>query len=1269
MNPYNTNNNPGYNYSQHTPGPPQPQWQAPPRRGWGDPRLSQQQPTSPVSPYGQNPNSFGPALPPPPPPPPPPGQQSSYDTTAWGVRYNQGLAPQPTFAEEKPPLPPRPESAAGRLSPQPGHGHAHGQHGHSHTHNHSLSYSQSPQSQPPASSTAQPYATSWGDPYQSSAPPPPPPPPAPRPIEYAQGPTSTATAAPTSSQPPYNRVNTPHQEYSHHPPSHHYDPPAQHQWAPQPPPPGPTYYPTAPAPNQIPGGTSGPTDPPLVSPIEGSNNVYWGHQGHGPNDKQNQSQALGFGGPSDWEHYESNPPTDTPTSPPIPPTNATATPAPWHHEQPVPSSTPTPAPLPAPPITTTQNPTPYPAFNRPPSPVEIGANSPLTPRKDSRVHPPPNVVQAPPPIDERERPSSAGPSGSIRSDSFNGNGNIDSVIQAWTSPLRPTHPPDHTARPESRTSGRVASPELSPTVKVVDPYADLEPEFKASLKRYGAMLRKESAADTDEAKFDIFQAFVNKELRLRSLLYGIELPKDAKDVKETKPITTIPPTEVKQPEISKPVETIKREIPIQPPPPATIEPAPKPVESPKPAISQPSLQSSRSPAPAVLTKPVLEPRRPSKDDSFVMVNSGGDEEGEYSPGGRPKMVQKPTVATNVPRTADPFPPRDQSLPKPADSGALSPSLNAPMVIDDYRTPGPPSPGINAPILVLPEMAPPASGASGTSTPGRPSKPIKFEPPRPAYTPFRYSAATQEEKAKSLQPADKSYSTLRHSVLDSGRLMKTDNLVPPTRPATASGRREHEEAFIGLIRQQSMAVRQKKPGPGGLPAGIRPGMGADAARRPTPAIMRVGTPANAAPKDPLKQSVTAIRSILPTEAVPATPIDGPGHPKLKIVQSKVDGVRDEFGFIHAAVVEWDKTNREVRKEQDAERHARQQESENHIDGLFNDNEIGYADIGDLEAEFKLAEAERRFRENQEELESFTTQVFNPVTERLQKEIAELTTAYTLAIDLLDLESEPVSRLLKGGNEKPRMSDVMACVLALFNKIEVRHQKVAEAQVERERRRKHLELTVLYTNGDTAGVKSLEKDFAVAEKLQVLHEARGKDNRANKLMDSFDRATVRGLGDNQTFVDELLPKLQELKKCIASSDQSATSNGQDLYENEGARDTLTLAQGVVTTVITDSRRLLALSNEADVLLNESDYGVSVAEARTATADAATYAKLESEKAKEDMKLVEEMNTRVNGVNKSPADALALIRELIDQIGTDPDHKDRIKKALEAAKQRNS
>src|ERR1700761_7536011 len=107
MNPYGQQSY-GYPQSQ-APGPPQPPWQAPPRRqGWGDPRIpgQAQSPTSPN--YANVPpsNAFGPPLPPPPQPQYPP-QQPQYDTSQWGVKYNQGLAVQSQQHESKPPLPPR----------------------------------------------------------------------------------------------------------------------------------------------------------------------------------------------------------------------------------------------------------------------------------------------------------------------------------------------------------------------------------------------------------------------------------------------------------------------------------------------------------------------------------------------------------------------------------------------------------------------------------------------------------------------------------------------------------------------------------------------------------------------------------------------------------------------------------------------------------------------------------------------------------------------------------------------------------------------------------------------------------------------------------------------------------------------------------------------------------------------------------------------------------------------------------------------------------
>ena len=866
------------------------------------------------------------------------------------------------------------------------------------------------------------------------------------------------------------------------------------------------------------------------------------------------------------------------------------------------------------------------------------------------------------------------------------------------------------------------------------------------------MLRKEAAANTDDEKFELFQTFVTKELRLRSLLYGVELKKDAAAAREVKkaasladiqamlPKSALPELpgtsknvdgdQPKQPigKVSEPVPAppVLPQAPIQPP--ASVSQAPLQsvvdqkdplkLETAKPVLVAPSM------APQAGPKPPVESRLKSRNDGFVMVAAPGGGEA-YSPGGRPLMTKVSAVSSEeayspggrpIPAKAAEAAPAMPSVSTAVQplhkqpQGPLSPSINAPMVIADYVTAQPASPSNNAPTVVSHQERPRAQPSPRPSQqPNKPVVPIKFEPPRAAYTPFRYNAGVQEEKAKTLKPADQAYSSLRNSQAGSGRLLNSQDavLLAPRRPSLTSGRKEHEEAFIGLIRKQSMAVRQKTPGPGpSLPSNLRAAGGANTpapAKPEPPPFMRIGTPSTQPakakqPADAQKEAVTALRSLLPPLEDLPTPTDpGGDNPKLKTIKTKIDSIADQFSFIHDAVVDWDRTNRLVRKEQEAERQQRQGESEARIDELFNDNEIGYADIGELEAEFKLSEAEKKYQEDQAELESFTSQVFVVVTERLQKEIAELMTAYTMAIDMLDLESMAVSRCFKvpSDDRKPvRMTEIMSCVLALFNKIENRHKRLAEAHVERERRRKHLELTVLYTNGDVQGVKQLEKEFAVAEKMAVLHEARGKDTRANKLMDNFDRATVRGLGDNQVFTDDLLSKLHDLRKAIDTATANPNPDAQNANTNKPlshpfTKETLHLAQSTLETLTTDSRRLLALSNEGDILLNDADYNVSIAEARVANAEKFVYQKLDEEKTKEDGKLIEEMNVRMMSVTKGPGEAGRVVREILEGCGgggglagggngerrgigggaNDSEHAERMKMALEKAKLRNA
>ena len=925
---------------------------------------------------------------------------------------------------------------------------------------------------------------------------------------------------------------------------------------------------------------------------------------------------------------------------------------------------------------------------------------------------------------------------------------IDGVINAWSAPLKlgtknNTPATINESRPQSRDSvsqepvkERIVEV-VKEVVKVVDPYDDLQPEVRASLKRYADMLRKEAAAETDEAKFAAFEAFIKKELRLRAMLYGMDSPLQliknqemhtpsatpSVPTTQSEPMeSSIPPPPVAVSIPAKQKEEItpqlqKSRIPTSQEPPLEAKTAVAPEHfsvartPPRAGASNSAVSQSQSKGPsmngmAAMLKDSPVRSSPSKDDPFVMV--GTDDGEEYSPGGRPiaKKVAdeayspggRPIAAGGKQASTQPRHVPEISIPTVPQSRAniMSPGANAPMVLEDYVMPGLPSPGSNAPILVEPPSpTPPSASANapipvdGTDTLSKRSSTgsnLKFEPPRPVYTPFRYNPTVQAP----LMPADKSYSSLRKDGAESGRLLKHDSAssgsgtpaVAPNAPSSLQlGSKMQDEAFIGLIRQQSMAVRKLKPAtekPPPVPS-LRPGTpagptvaGVNHARTPTPiAALRPGTPA--APANNIQTAVAILRALLP-ESVP----DEYGlsaNDKVNALKAKIDAVPDQFSFIHQTVVEWDQRNRQVRKRLDDERNHRQADSEARIDDMFNDNEIGYADIGELEAEFKLSEARLKYDEDKDELDVFTRDVYEIVTGQLQSELTELHTSYTTAVDLLDLDSEPASQCVKTQTSKtpaqrsppPEMSHTMSLLLSISNKIETRQQKIAEAKVERERRRKRLELTVLYTNGDTAGVKTLEAEFATAEKMQVLHEARERDNRANKLMDTFDRATVRGLGDNQTMVDELLPKIRQLRDMVLQTPSPAIEQTELFYGSQGVRPTLALCQATIDLLLADSQKLLTLSNIADKLLNDADYSVSVAEARVSNADRATYDKLKEEKEKEDAKIVEDTQGRMNAVGKGPVEMGELCREVVGRVGDDPEHKERMGRALEEAKAR--
>jgi hypothetical protein len=765
----------------------------------------------------------------------------------------------------------------------------------------------------------------------------------------------------------------------------------------------------------------------------------------------------------------------------------------------------------------------------------------------------------------------------------------------------------------SRTSSwqhSAAPPALSTKTIEVDPYADLGPEYRASLARYVVTLRKEEAAPENE-RYKIFQAFVLKETRLRSILYGVE--SDGTEVKAASQ---------GQDQITEQEAVVAKALPVTA--------ASATTSLPTHANTSKATNRTHNISP----KLTVETTSTANEESYVVVER--DDQPEYSPGGRPRMSR------NAPRRTASHPPL-KSPPK----ATSSPSDYAPMVVDELT-----QPRVNK-ALASTFHPPPRPGTAPLITQNGPMKdPIKFEPPRPAYTPFRYAEGPQRGSEPILlsRPAYEAYSALRHQSVDSGRVMaqSTANVKSPTRrdtlgsPTVSTARREHEEAFLGLIREKSRVYRKGKQGKS-------PGTPINDLVLPLPD-----------PVDRQTQVISDLRKIIPT----TMPHQRQPGPKILQAEHEMGKYPDVFAWIPETVVAWDRRNRTIRKKQEDERQARQEESEKNIDALFNENEIGYSDIGQLESDFKLAEATRKYDEDVKELECFTDQVFQPVTGRLKEELVQLNTQYIRAVDMLELEADSGSQYIQGTEDHASRSAAMTILLTVYNKLQIRYVKTAEAHYERERRRKKLELSILQTNGDTAAMKKLEQEFSIAERQQALHEARENDTRANKLMDIVDRATVRGLGDNQQFVDDVVAKLQSVNEILNARPENAKE-----LPLASLHETLRAAEEMLDYVATDSKALLTMSNQADNMLNNADYDVSMAAARVANATQESMKTLELEKSKEDERIKAEVDTRLGSVAKGPEHALALVRNIMKRTGVDPQHQDRVQKALEAAKLRNA
>ena len=769
------------------------------------------------------------------------------------------------------------------------------------------------------------------------------------------------------------------------------------------------------------------------------------------------------------------------------------------------------------------------------------------------------------------------------------------------------------------------------TGTVQDPYSDLDPWGKSSLNRFAAMLREESRAETNQDKLNIFNVFASRESRLRVILYGTddELIIPQKPLQQKLEIT-------KKPEkggfVKQAVERansigLEHSLKALPALPANRESV---IGLSRNALAPLLIQhdsTSKGSDVDLKARPSGDDSRskdeieiaggPSGDDSYVMVDSPLDEV-QRSPGGRSVVARSLKTGPGV----DAALPQNPRSAFEKDSAASSKKPGSAERED--------SPSSNRPIAIRLVD----SGA----------------PKKPAHTLLKYNEGRSEVKnyLANRKSVCRPYATLTQGSLESASSFGREediNLTEAASVLTAPISRNRSSSHCKVVEAIEAATTVKQQAPGGEgPIELRRFVKADF--------------------DPLLLVLPKSGALIHESA------------RILDLRSVMEAVPDDFSFIHQSVVAWDVKTKKQREDNDRQRYARQVESEQKIDSLFDDHEIGYGDIAELEIEFKRSEAAKRADEDRSEYQTFVSEVFNLVWTRLHYELDQLNPHYDQNSKLMD-HTLAGKDMFEDSEEGLALGPTMSSFLALHQKLEIRYQKAFEAVLERDRRLKKTEISPWYTLSNIAKVKQLEKQFEDAEKKAIIEYCQQRDARANHLMDVLDQNTLRGVGANQDYMEAIMKAVRR----IASGRAFASVPGSN--EPTAGLEEVEKAKAITALLASSSEQIVQTFHVADMLLNSADYEVSVAKAKVAKADMATLAKLKEERAKEDQKLMRDLEHRLALIREDSRRTNDEIVKLMlflfrngradsapaQEESAHPNHEARIRRVLEEAKMRNA
>ncbi|CAN9392204.1 unnamed protein product [Alternaria sp. RS040] len=371
-------------------------------------------------------------------------------------------------------------------------------------------------------------------------------------------------------------------------------------------------------------------------------------------------------------------------------------------------------------------------------------------------------------------------------------------------------------------------------------------------------------------------------------------------------------------------------------------------------------------------------------------------------------------------------------------------------------------------------------------------------------------------------------------------------------------------------------------------------------------------------------------------------------RIQDLRAKLADVGSKSSKVEELTKTWEKSASLSRRKKDDARRKRQEENEEHNDDLFNSNEISYAEMNQLEEEFKQKEAELKAQEDRDEYQSYVDAVFDPIFTGLHGEIKALMDLYVEAKQLLHSSVHGLRSL--EGTDDPSTKDCFELLRDVHEQIEKRHDSVVQLVAERDKRYKKTETQPLYAAGNISQMKIVEKHFENAEKQAIFGVKREKAERVSELVRIIGEIVVDAVSDEQKEIDYVIEAIKDLK------------------DGTGDPEVLSQAQSTLKALKRSSKALLSLFNMLEIESNNADIDAEIAQVKADKADAERIGELEAEKKEARKELVEEFERRIRVLDSNEGEIAELARKKMRKSGEDAEKEERLRTALEEAKRRN-